>query len=122
VGSLLVLFVYGITAVFVSQLGNQASWRFLLALFPLMVILFGVAFLRQSGLTMAFAGLIITIILAVLEFGTSVYVALGSAAVGFVKSFPVSVSSVATMLMIFLMRETGALSTVSKVDKASDRG
>lgn len=122
VGSLLLLFVYGTAAVFMSQFGNSASWRFLLALFPLLVILFGVAFLRQNGLTMAFVGLIITIILAVIEFGTPVHVALGSAAVGFVKSFPVSISSIATMLMIFLMRETGALSTVSKVIKHQIEG
>jgi len=120
--SLVILFMYGIAAVFMAQFGNSTSWRFLLTFFPLFVVLVGVALLRQSGLTMAFAGLILAVALAVLEFGTPVYVALGSAAVGFVKSFPVSISSVATMLMIFLMREAGALSTVSKVIKHQIEG
>ena len=120
--SLTALVVYGIIALFFAHYGQTAPYRFLLAFFPLLVVLFGVAIMRQSGLTMAIVGLTLTIILAVLEFGTPIYVALGSAAVGFVKSFPISISSVATMLMIFLMRETGALSTVSKVIKHQIEG
>jgi lactate permease len=120
--SLTALVVYGIIALFFTHYGQTAPYRFLLAFFPLLVVLFGVAIMRQSGLTMAIVGLTLTIVLAVLEFGTPIYVALGSAAVGFVKSFPISISSVATMLMIFLMRETGALSTVSKVIKHQIEG
>jgi lactate permease len=120
--SLITLIVYGIVALFLAHYGQAAPYRFLLAFFPLFVVLFGVAIMRQSGLTMAIVGLIVTVVLAVVEFDTPIYVALGSAAVGFVKSFPVSISSVATMLMIFLMRETGALSTVSKVIKHQIEG
>lgn len=97
--------------------GQSSAWKFPLAFYPLVVILIGVAFLRQSGLTMAFVGLIVTIVLAVSQFSTSLEVALGASAYGFVKSFGISVSVAATMLMIFLMRETGALTTVSKVIK-----
>jgi lactate permease len=60
--------------------------------------------------------------LAVLEFGTPVNVALGAAAVGFIKSFGISISSVATLMMVFVMKETGALTIVSKVIKHQMEG
>ncbi len=100
-----------------AALGQVSSSRFILAFFPLAVILVGVAFLRQGGLVMAIIGLILTIALAVFEFNTSIFVALGASAVGFLKSLGISVSVAATMLMIFIMREVGALQTVSQVIK-----
>lgn len=115
--SLGILITLGIVAFGMTLYAQTISWRFLLAIYPLLVILFGVAFLRQSGLTMAFVGLILTIALAVLRFGTSVEVAFGASLYGFFKSFGISVSVAATMLMIFLMREAGALGIVSKVIK-----
>ncbi len=115
--SLVVLVAVGIVAVSLSAFAQSASWRFLLASYPLLVILFGVAFLRQSGLKMAVVGLAITIGLAVLQFGTPLEVALGASVYGFVKSFGISVSVAATMLMIFLMKEVGVLGTVSEVIK-----
>ena len=115
--SLIILSVSGIAALLMSLYGPSPSWKFLLALYPLLVVLFGVAFLRQSGLKMAFVGLILAICLAVFQFGTPFDVALGSSAYGFVKSFGISISVAATMLMIYLMREAGALQTVSKVIK-----
>jgi lactate permease len=114
---LILLAAIGVLAFSLAAVGQTPSWRFPLALYPLIVILFGVAFLRQNGLTMAVIGLSITIILAILEFGTPAEVAIGASAVGFLNSFGVSISVVATMLMIFLMRETNALQTVSKVIK-----
>ncbi|MGQ9565961.1 MAG: L-lactate permease [Candidatus Bathyarchaeales archaeon] len=114
--SLIILTVFGIVALVSAQFG-QGNWKFLLACYPLLVILVGVAFLRQSGLTMAFVGLILTIMLAIFQFGTSLEVALGASIYGFVKSFGISISVAATMLMIFLMREAGALGTISKVIK-----
>ncbi|MCJ7424482.1 L-lactate permease [Candidatus Bathyarchaeota archaeon] len=115
--SLFALVFIGLVAFVMPWFGQSVSFRFLLAIYPLLVILFGVALLRQSGLTMALVGLVTTILLAVFEFGTPIEVALGASAYGFVKSFGISISVAATMLMIFLMRETGALSTVSKVIK-----
>ncbi len=91
--------------------------RFVLALFPLVVVLFGVAFLGQSGLRMAFIGLIVVAVLAIFEFGTSFDVVLGASLYGFLKSFGISISVSVTMLMIFIMREAGALQTVSRVIK-----
>jgi lactate permease len=114
---LAMLTLIGAVAFSLAAVNQSSSWRFLLALYPLIVILVGVAFLRQNGLKMAAVGLVVTIILAVFEFGTPAEVALGASSVGFLKSFGVSISVVATMLMIFLMRETNALQTVSKVIK-----
>lgn len=115
--SLATLFVFGVAAFIVAMHGQTAPSRFLLALFPLLMVLFGVAFLRQSGLTMAIVGLVLTIGLAVFQFGTPPEVALGASVLGFMSSFGISISVAVTMLMIFLMRETGALQTVSKVIK-----
>ena len=115
--SLTTLIALGIAALLLAWYGQSGAWKFLLAFYPLLVILIGVAFLRQSGLTMAFAGLILTIILAVFQFSTPIEVALGASAFGFLKSFGISISVAATMLMIFLMRETGALGTISRVIK-----
>lgn len=115
--SLIALCVIGVAALLMAHLGQGDSSRFLLALFPLLVVLVGVALLRQSGLTMAVVGLVLTALLAVLEFGTTTETVLQASAVGFLKSFGISVAVPATMLMIFLMRETGALQTVSKVVK-----
>jgi len=120
--SLVVLIVVGIVAFFAAWVGQSVSWRFLLALYPLLVVLFGVALLRQSGLVMALAGLAITVLLAVFWFGTPFEVVLGASVYGFVKSFGISVSVAATMLMIFLMKEVGVLSTVSKVIKQQVAG
>jgi lactate permease len=112
-----IIVILGIVALALAYYGQSVSWRFLLAFYPLLVVLFGVAFLRQSGLTMAFVGLILVIVLAVFQFGTPVDVALGASAYGFVKSFGISISVAGTMLLIFVMREAGALGTVSKVIK-----
>lgn len=120
--SLVVLLILGVVALFMSWYGQTISWRFLLAFYPLLVILFGVALLRQSGLTMAFVGWIIAIVLAILQFGTPIEVALGASVYGFVKSFGISLSVAVTMLMIYLMREAGALGTVSKVIKRQVTG
>jgi lactate permease len=115
--SLIALCIVGVAAFLMAHFGQTDSTRFLLALFPLLVVLVGVALLRQSGLTMAVVGLVLTALLAILEFGTTTDAVLQASAVGFLKSFGISIAVPATMLMIFLMRETGALQTVSKVVK-----
>jgi len=115
--ALATLIAYGAVAVATAQLGTSQAHKFLLAFFPLFVILSGVAFLHQSGLRMALIGLATTILLAVFQFSTSLEVALGASAIGFIKSLGISVSVAATMLMIYLMQETGTLKTVAKVIK-----
>ena len=115
--SLIALCIIGVAAFLMAHFGQTDSTRFLLALFPLLVVLVGVALLRQSGLTMAVVGLVLTALLAVVEFDATTAGVLQASAIGFLKSFGISIAVPATMLMIFLMRETGALQTVSKVIK-----
>jgi len=115
--SLAFLLILGVVSLLMAWYGPSSSWKFLLAFFPLVVILFGVAALRQSGLRMAIIGVAIVNVLAVFQFGTPIEVALAASAYGFVKSFGISISVAATMLMIFIMKEVGALETVSKVIK-----
>jgi lactate permease len=114
------LFVLGVLLLLGLMLlwNGVAVWgRFVLAFFPLVVVLFGVAFLGQGGLRMAVIGLVVVAVLAVFEFGTSFDVVLGASVYGFLKSFGISISVAVTMLMIFVMREAGALQTVSRVIK-----
>jgi lactate permease len=115
--SLTFLLILGAFSLLMAWYGPSSSWKFLLAFFPLVVILFGVAFLRRSGLFMAVVGLVLVIALAILQFSTPFEVALGASLHGFVSSFGVSISVAVTMLMIYLMKEAGALQTVSKVIK-----
>lgn len=120
--SLAFLLILGVVSLLMSWYGPSSSWKFLLAFFPLFVILVGVAALRQSELRMAIVGLVTVIVLAVFQFGTPIEVALGASAYGFVKSFGISISVAFTMLMIFLTKEVGALETVSKVIKRQVAG
>ena len=115
--SLTFLLILGVLSYLMARYGPSSSWKFLLALYPLVVILFGVAFLRRSGLFMAVVGLVLVIALAVLQFSTPFEVTLRASLHGFLSSFGVSISVAATMLMIYLMKEAGALQTVSKVIK-----
>jgi lactate permease len=111
------LVIFGVVSLFLAQFGSSNSWKFMLAFFPLVVVLLGVAALGQSGLRMAGVGLALVIVLAVFQFGTPVEVAFGASVYGFLKSFGISISVAATMLMIFIMKEAGALEVVSKVIK-----
>jgi len=95
---------------------------FALALMPLLIILAGIAFFNQSGLRMAFVGWLATVILAVTYFRTPLDVALVGSVIGFLKSFPISVAVVFTMLMIFLMNAVGALTVISNTIKGAVRG
>ncbi|MGD0160130.1 MAG: L-lactate permease [Candidatus Bathyarchaeia archaeon] len=115
--SLTFLLILGVLSLLMARYGPSSSWKFLLALYPLVVILFGVAFLRRSGLFMAVVGLVLVIALAFLQFSTPFEVTLRASLHGFLSSFGVSISVAATMLMIYLMKEAGALQTVSKVIK-----
>jgi lactate permease len=87
--------------------------RFILAMLPLLVILAGIALFKQSGFRMAVIGLLGVTILAVTYFKTSLSVALAGALYGFLKALGISVAVIFTMLMIFVMKEVGALEVIS---------
>jgi lactate permease len=86
---------------------------FVLALLPLAIILIGITIFKQSGLRMAIVGWISTGALAVAYFKTNTMVVLMGSLYGFLKGLGVSIAVVVTMYMIFIMKETGAVKSVS---------
>jgi lactate permease len=90
---------------------------FFLALLPLLIVLAGIVWLRQSGGRMAIVGWLAACVLACTYFKTPISVALGATAFGIVKALAISVAVVFTMLMIFVMREAGALKTIADAIK-----
>jgi lactate permease len=101
--------------------GVVLDLNFVLAVFALIVVFVGIVEFRQSGATMAIVGLAVALILAVAFFNTNPLVALGAAVFGIFKSFGVTISVLATMLMIFLMNELGALQRISALVKQAAR-
>ena len=99
--------------------GAILDLTFVLAIFALIVVFVGIVEFRQSGATMAIVGLAVVLILAVGFFNTNPLVAVGAAIYGIFKSFGITISVLATMLMVFLMREVGALQRVSAAVKAA---
>ncbi len=89
----------------------------LLAILPMIVVLIGILYFKKSGSTMAIVGWLVTLALAVSVFKTDIGVALGATAYGLLKSFGITIAVVATMLMVFLMKEIGALDTISEAIK-----
>jgi len=99
--------------------GALLNLKFVLAILALIVVFVGIVEFRQSGATMAIVGLAIVLILAVGLFHTNPLVAAGGAIYGIFKSFGITISVLATMLMIFLMREVGALQRISAAVKVA---
>jgi lactate permease len=99
--------------------GALFSLSFVLAILALIVVFVGIVKFRQSGATMAVVGLALDLILAAAYFDTNPIVALSAAIYGIFKSFGITISVLATMLMIFLMREVGALEKISAAIEAA---
>ena len=97
--------------------GAFLNLNFVFAILALIIVFVGIVHFRQSGATMAIVSLAIVSLLAVGFFHTSPVVAVGAATYGIFRSFVVTISILATMLMIFLMREVGALQTISAAVK-----
>jgi lactate permease len=101
---------------------EESVLSFILAVLPLLVILAGIALFNQSGLRMAFVGWLATVLLACTYFRTPVDVAAIGTIMGFLKSFPISIAVVFTMLMIYVMQSVGALSVISDSIKNAVHG
>lgn len=101
--------------------GAFLNLNFVLAILALIIVFVGIVHFRQSGSTMAIVSLAIVSLLAVGFFHTAPVVAVGAATYGIFRSFGVTISILATMLMIFLMREVGALQTISAAVKRAAR-
>ncbi len=91
--------------------------QFFLVLFPFLSVFVGILLFKRNAAEMAIMGLIICFIIAVLSFDTEPFVALSASIYGFLRSFGISIAIIFTMLLIFLMRETGALDTISEAIK-----
>ncbi len=92
---------------------EPSTIKFLIAIAPLIIVLIGILTFRKSGLFMAIAGWMVAVFLAVAYFKTPLEVALGASIYGFIKAFGISIAVIATMYMIFLMKELGLLGTIS---------
>ena len=101
--------------------GAFLNLNFVLAILALIIVFVGIVHFRQSGSTMAIVSLAVVSLLAVGFFHTAPVVAVGAATYGIFRSFGVTISILATMLMIFLMREVGALQTISAAAKRAAR-
>ncbi len=88
--------------------------KFLLVLFPLLVVFVGILIFKRNAAEMAVVGWLVCFAVAVLFFETSVFVAMAASIYGFFQSFGISIAIVFTMLIIFLMKEVGALDTISQ--------
>ncbi len=91
--------------------------QFFLVIFPLLAVFVGILVFKRNAAEMAVVGLIICFAVAVLVFETEPFVAMAASIYGFFESFGISIAIVFTMLLIFLMREVGALKTISEAIK-----
>ncbi len=85
---------------------------FLLAIFPIIVVLIGMIFFHRSGTFVSVIGWILAALLAVTYFHTPWEVVIGASIVGIIKAFGITLAVIFTMFLIFLMRETMALSKI----------
>ena len=120
--SLAILTILGIAAVASAYFVTGISAKFLLAFYPLLVVLVGVAFLRQGSLNMAFIGYTLAAVLAITNFNITTMQVYELTLVGILKSLGLGLTVAATMLLIYIMQEAGALKTISIVIKRQVAG
>jgi lactate permease len=85
---------------------------FLMAVFPILIVLCGMLFLSRSGVFMSVVGWLLAGAVAVFYFKTPLSVVWGASIYGIVKAFAITFAVAFTMLMIFLMKESGALNEI----------
>ena len=84
-----------------------------LALLPLIVVFIGIIVFRLSGAIMAVIGWALAALEAATYFRTSLDIVIGASIYGVIKAFGITIAVIFTMLMIFTMKEVGALSIIS---------
>ncbi|MFA5267170.1 MAG: L-lactate permease [Methanoregula sp.] len=92
--------------------------QFICAILPILLIFGGLVFLKQSGTRMGIAGWLLTVILAVLVFRTSVEVALYASWMGVLSSFGISLMVFLTILQVTMMDVTGAIARITAYIKS----
>ncbi|HCE80170.1 MAG TPA: L-lactate permease, partial [Thermodesulfobacterium commune] len=80
-----------------------------LAVFPLLVVFWGMVFFHRSGTFVSIVGWVLAVLVAVTYFKTPLSVALGATYMGIIKALGITLAVLFTMFLIFLMRETGDL-------------
>jgi lactate permease len=89
------------------------SIQFILAILPILLIFIGLVFFKQSGTLMGIVGWILTVIVAVMFFQTSLPVALAASWYGVLSSFGISLMVLVTILQVTMMDVTGAISSIT---------
>jgi lactate permease len=84
----------------------------LLSLLPILVVLVLLLWRRMAADLAGVTGWIVTMLVAMLYFQTPLSVTLLSSLAGIVASFPITLMVAASLLQVFLMIETGALSRI----------
>ncbi len=87
--------------------------QFILAILPILMIFIGLVFFKQSGTLMGILGWILTVIIAVIFFQTSVPVALAASWYGVLSSFGISLMVLFTILQVTMMDLTGAIASIT---------
>jgi len=87
--------------------------QFILAILPILLIFIGLVFFRQSGTLMGILGWILTVIIAVVFFQTSIPVALAASWYGVLSSFGISLMVLFTILQVTMMDVTGAIKSIT---------
>ncbi len=103
----------GVVLVALYAVMTAIDWKFSLAILPLVIVLVGMVGFKLSGAVMAVVGWLLAVLLAIAAFHTDWRVALLGSAEGLLKSLGIGVAVVATMWLIFYMKEDGLLATVS---------
>ncbi|MEZ0343826.1 MAG: L-lactate permease [Caldimicrobium sp.] len=85
---------------------------FFLAIFPIIVVLIGMILFHRSGTFVSVIGWILAALLAATYFNTPWEVVIGASLVGIIKALGITLAVIFTMFLIFLMRETLALSKI----------
>lgn len=92
--------------------------QLILSILPILLIFFGLVFLKQSGTLMGVLGWILTVIIAVLFFHTSSEVALAASWNGVLSSFGISLMVFFTILQVTMMDLTGAIKRITAYIKS----
>jgi lactate permease len=90
------------------------GFQFFLAVLPILVIFIGLVFLKQSGTLMGVIGWLLTVMVAVLFFHTSLSVALAASWAGILSSFGISLMVLFTILQVTMMDMTGAIGRITE--------
>ncbi|PKG34001.1 L-lactate permease [Methanoregula sp.] len=89
------------------------AFLFFLAILPIILIFIGLVLLKLSGTLMGILGWLLTIIIAVIFFQTSLSVALAASWAGVLSSFGISLMVLFTILQVTMMDLTGAISRIT---------